>query len=42
MAALDKLERIDITVDGVTVNVVGGSFKGIPFFVELCQSGSRR
>ena len=34
MAALDKLERIDITVDGVTVNVVGGSFKGVPFFVE--------
>lgn len=43
MAALDKLERIDITVDGVTVNVVGGSFKGVPFFVEdyEWQNGGR-
>ena len=32
MAAIDELERVDITVDGVTVSVVGGSFKGIPFF----------
>ena len=34
MAAIDELERVDITVDGVTVNVVGGSFKGVPFFVD--------
>lgn len=34
MGAIDELERVDITVDGVTVNVVGGSFKGVPFFVD--------
>lgn len=43
MAAIDKLERVDITVDGVTVNVVGGSFKGVPFFVDdyEMQGGGR-
>lgn len=39
MAAIDELERVDITVDGVTVSVVGGSFKGIPFFVEDYERG---
>lgn len=43
MAAIDELERVDITVDGVTVNVVGGSFKGAPFFVDEyeMQGGGR-
>lgn len=43
MAAIDELERVDITVDGVTVNVVGGSFKGVPFFVDEyeMQGGGR-
>lgn len=34
MAAVDKLERVDITVDGVKTSVVGGSFRGVSFFVE--------
>lgn len=43
MGAIDELERVDITVDGVTVNVVGGSFKGVPFFVDEyeMQGGGR-
>lgn len=43
MSAIDELERVDITVDGVTVNVVGGSFKGVPFFVDdyEMQGGGR-
>ena len=43
MAAIDELERVQITVDGVTRTVVGGSFKGVPFFVEEyeMQGGGR-
>ena len=43
MAALDKLERVEIIVDGVKVSVVGGSFKGVPFFVKEYerQNGGR-
>ena len=43
MSALDKLERVEITVDGVKVSVVGGSFKGVPFFIKEYerQNGGR-
>lgn len=43
MAALDNLERVEIIVDGVKVSVVGGSFKGVPFFVKEYerQNGGR-
>ena len=34
MAAIDNLEKVKITVDGTTVECVGGSFKGVPFFVN--------
>ena len=43
MSALDKLERVEITVDGVKVSVVGGAFKGVPFFIKEYerQNGGR-
>lgn len=34
MAAIDDLEKVKIVVDGVEVEIVGGSFKGVPFFVD--------
>lgn len=31
---LDKLEKVNVIVNGHSISVVGGSFKGVPFFVE--------
>ena len=34
MSAIDKLEKVDVVVDGNKISIVGGSFKGVPFFVD--------
>lgn len=43
MAYLDSLQKVNIQVDGLTVECVAGSFKGVPFFFESADySGGGR
>lgn len=36
---LKTLEKVDISVDGTTYNLVAASFRGVPFFVEDYEQG---
>ena len=44
MAYIDSLQKVSFVVDGVQFDAVGGSFRGVPFFVEDYErnGGGRR